>query len=141
MTNLEEMLERAAESEPVGFGTEEVRRRVRRRSRARRAGATMIVVPVLIGAGLWGTARLTDDPAERVEVADGGGLEEIDGGLEGRWTPVAYSAITLGTLDAYIEFGDGGSLRGHDGCTPFTASWRGGGPADHRPLRGWFRRV
>ena len=126
MTNLEEVLDRAAGSEPVGFGPEEVRRRVRRRSRARRAGAAMVAVPVLVGAGMWGATRLTDDPAVRVEVADGDGDggAGFNGGLDGRWTPVAYIAVTVGSvLDPYIEFEDGGSLRGDDGCTPFTASW------------------
>lgn len=124
MTDLEEMLERAAGSAPVRFGTEDVRRRVRRRSRARRAGAAMVVVPALVIAGLWGTAEVVDDPAEQVEVADGGGDTGIEGGLVGRWTPVAYSAVTVGSvLDPYVEFVDGGSVRGDDGCTSFTASW------------------
>lgn len=124
MTNLEDMLERAAGSAPVRFSTEDVRRRVRRRSRVRRTGTAMAVVPVLVIGGWWGTAELFDDPAERVEVADGGGDTGIDGGLEGRWTPVAYSAVTVGSmLDPYVEFVEGGSLRGDDGCTSFTASW------------------
>lgn len=89
------MLERAAGSEPVGFGTDQVRRRVRRRSRARRAGAAMVVLPVLVGTGLWGATAVTDDPTERVEVADGGN-EGIGGGLGGRWTPIAYTAVTVG---------------------------------------------
>lgn len=102
------MLERAAGSEPLGFGTDQVRRRVRRRSRARRAGAAMVVLPVLVVAGLWGATAVTDDPTERVEVADGGN-EGIGGGLGGRWTPIAYSAVTVGSLlDPYVEFGDGG---------------------------------
>lgn len=111
MTSLEEMLERAARSEPAGFTAEDVRRRVRRRSHARRAGAVV-----------WGAATVTGDPPEQVEVADEGN-EGIVGGNAGRWTPIAYSAVTVGAVGAFLEFDDAGTLRGDDGCRTFTGSW------------------
>ena len=123
MTELESLLGSAARGPDVGFDAGDIERRVRRRATIRRAGTAVLAAPVVVGLTVWAALALSGSDDRRVEVADGSGTGVVDGGLVGRWTPTAYSAVVAAEPGGYLEFGDDGRLEGSDGCTTFGARW------------------
>lgn len=121
MTDLESMLQTAAESEPVTFDAADVRRRVERRRRTRTA-AGAVVFAVVLFAGFAVVTGSDDDSRVASESGMVGALtvEEL---TADRWVPAAYSAVTTGADGAFVEFGDDGSVSGLFGCELVTARW------------------
>lgn len=120
MSRLGSVLTRAAEDGPITFDVDDIRRRVVRRRRFRRAAGTSVGV-LLVAA----TVALV------VPAANNGGHERIDAvgspedvRLVGRWTPIAYSEVTVGAEGVFIEFGADGWFNGFNGCNGFGGSWR-----------------
>lgn len=122
MNGLSELLERAAAGEEVGFTSRDVRERVGRRRRVRRAAVVVSSAVLLGGLGLAGVAlSRSDDDRGQVEVA--GSLDTPATDLVGLWRPIAYSAVVDPPDGARIEFLDDGSFRGYDGCNAFGGDW------------------
>lgn len=111
MTDMTDLLRRAAEPGPVGFTVVDVRRRVRQRRRTRRglqAAAVAVVVAV-------GTTTLALDDVQRIDSAD-----LVDAPvLEQRWTALYSNAVGIASAGAYLELRDDGTLAGSDGCNRF----------------------
>ncbi|HVE47934.1 MAG TPA: META domain-containing protein [Acidimicrobiales bacterium] len=124
MTGLEELLERAAEAGPVGFTTDDIQDRVRRRGRVRRAAASGFFVLLLAGVvGVVTIVSKDEGAPQQVDTALGG--RRVVGGVDliGRWKLSAVSEVTVVTLSAHLEFTADGILRGDDGCNAFTTTW------------------
>jgi heat shock protein HslJ len=123
MTALQELLERAAETETVRFGAADVRRRVQRRSRRRRSAMAAVALVLIAGATVWAVTTRTGDTADRTDVATGPGDSETGDDIEGVWAPIAYSAVVVPPPGVYIELEGDGTLYGNDGCNSFSATW------------------
>ena len=104
MTRLEELLERAAEPQPIGFDSATIGARVRKRRRVRRSVLVVTSVVLVVGAAALAVSR--DD---RQTVTYGSGDDAIE--LVGRWSASAASAARfekrleeqLERIDAEIE--------------------------------------
>ena len=119
MTSLQELLERAADAEPVRLTLDDVRHRARQRRRTRRAllgGVCAIAVAV-------GVVAVEQQDVDQVDV--GGPIESL--GLERRWIALYSNGIPVAPEDAYIEFRDDGTVVGSDGCNTFDGRFTVGG--------------
>ena len=97
MTRLEELLERAAEPQPIGFDSATIGARVRKRRRVRRSVLAATCVVLVLGATTLALSR--DD---RQTVTYGSGDDAIE--LVGRWSASEASAERIEKrLDEQLE--------------------------------------
>jgi heat shock protein HslJ len=115
MTDLHDLLERAAEAEPVRFTVDDVRQRVQRRRWTRRAAVGgLSVVSVLVGA-----VALDRHDADQVGVT-----ADVDPpALVRRWTALYSNWIDPAPAGAHLDLRDDGTLVGSDGCNSFDGKW------------------
>lgn len=136
MTELRDLLEAGAGTEPAGFTTTDVERRVRRRIRRRRVASGIVGAAVLlvVGAASW---MVTDRDDDLPVATEGSGDERVrDGsthpGVElsrGGWVAVEHSDWTQPTEGlghagrTTIKFHEG-LAQGQLLCNTYGARWR-----------------
>lgn len=74
-----------------------------------------------VDAAEW--SELLDGRLARTDVTTTTPVEQREGGLVGRWTALAYSAVVVPPQGVYVQFDEDGRLEGDDGCNEFTAQW------------------
>ena len=125
MTELRDLLDSAAGSEPVGFTTADVERRVQRRVRRRRVatGLAGAVVFLVIGAASWMMLDRDDD----LPVATEGSSGPVEEALVGDWV-ITGLPIVAGRVDPLwmptLSLEADGSLTGFSGCNELVGTWR-----------------
>jgi heat shock protein HslJ len=124
MTELHELLERAAGDEPVGFTTVDVERRVRRRTSRRRAGAGAAAAAlVVLGLATWISVDRTDER----RVATAPTSDRLEDVLVGEWVINDLGIVPGGAISPRwlptLTFEPDGTVNGSLGCNTFGGMW------------------
>lgn len=127
MNDLSDLLPRAAGDEvPVGFDHTDVRRRLRHRTRQRRALAlASIVAVILAGTAIVALAGQGTDRDEGVYARDGTDPVTAEELTSGPWLLVAVSRVTVIDSSASLSFKPDGTLLLFDGdaCGSRIGRW------------------
>lgn len=115
MTDLQELLHRAAGADSPRFTVDDVRHRVRRRRKVRRG----VLVGLLTAVVLATVAVVESTTAPDVDLVEAPGVPD----LGRRWTAIYSNEMGVAPEGSFIELRGDGTFLGSDGCNSFMGRY------------------